>query len=295
MEFVKCNLCNNNSTKKLFKINGFDIVKCSKCGLVYTNPRLGEKEAVEVYKKDYYNNPGFLKKGTYFGYKNYLNEKKEITETFKKRLKVIESYKSKGRILDIGCALGFFLELAKSHGWETYGTEVSDSAYMHVKKNKGIKAFHGDLKKARFKNKFFDVVTMFDVIEHLTNPKGYLKEAKRILKKGGLLVINTPNSGSLAAKVLGKNWLEYKRVREHNYFFSHKTLEKMLKQEGFKVLRIESAGKIFSLGSIVEEAKVYNKPLFSLVKGGVNRLKLGNLKVYIDPRYKMTVYAKKVV
>lgn len=295
-EFVNCNLCSKNDTKLVFKINGHRIVKCVNCSLMYINPRLKEKSLHEIYKKEYYENAEFKNSNTQslFGYDLYIEEKEDVVNTFKRRLEVIEKYKKKGKILDIGCATGFFLELAKSRGWDVYGNDVSKFACEYARKKLGLKNIvHGGLTKVKFKDGMFDVVTIFDVIEHLPDPKKALKVINRLLKKDGLLVLITPNSGSLAAKILGKRWEEFRRAREHIYFFSTKTLSEMLQKTGFTVLKTESAGRYFSLESAARRGKLYFKGIFSALEYIINILGIGNKKIFVDPHYKITVYARK--
>ena len=139
----------------------------------------------------------------------------------------------------------------------------------------------------------FDVVTMFDVIEHLTDPKGTLEEINTLMKKDGLLVITTPNSGSLVAKILGKRWEEVRRAREHTYFFSKKTLSCMLKKTNFEILKVESAGRYFNMESMMKRGKIYFKKTFMVLEKIINFLGIRKIKVFVNPHYKITIYARK--
>lgn len=295
MEFVDCNLCGSNSTKPLMQINGFKIVKCKNCSLVYVNPRLKPVSLHKVYNKNYYRNPAFNgAKSSLCGYMEYLQEKDFIVATFKKRLEQIENYFRNGRLLDVGCAYGFFLELAKKNGWQVQGLEISEAAYRYAKNSLKLPVLNKTLEDAKFKNESFDAVTLFDVIEHLPNPKATIKEARRILKPNGLIVITTPNIGSAAAKILGRNWEEVKRVREHIYFFSKPTLKRLLELNNFKVLRTESAGRYFSVESAIKRGKIYNKKIFGFIEKLSKVLNLNNKRIYVDPHYKITMYARKI-
>ena len=295
-EFVNCNLCNSNSTRKFMMVKGFNIVKCKKCGLAYVNPRLKEKKLHEIYDKKYFSNKAFNgAKTSFYGYGKYLEEEDCIKDTFKKRLKIINKLSRKGRLLDIGCALGFFLELARDDGWDVQGLEISKYAYNYAKNMLKLPVINKTLEKSGFKSNSFDVVTMFDIIEHLPDPKSTLKEIRRLLKPNGLLVITTPNIGSITAKILWRNWEEVRRVREHIYFFSENTLKKILESLNFEVLRMESAGRFFSVKMAVERGKLYNKAIFILIGKISDLLGLSDKRVYVDPRYKMTMYARKIL
>lgn len=295
MEFVDCNLCGSNSTKPLMKIDGFKVVKCRNCGLTYINPRLKLKSLHKIYNKSYYRNPAFNgAKSNLCGYMKYLQEKDVIVATFKKRLEQIENYLKSGKLLDVGCAYGFFLELANKNGWQAQGLEISEAAYRYAKNSLKLPVLNKTLEDAKFKSESFDAVTLFDVIEHLPDPKATVKEVRRILKPNGLIVITTPDIGSLAAKILGSNWEEVKRAREHIYFFSKSTLKMLLELDNFEVLRTESAGRYFSVESAIKRGKIYNKKIFGTLEKISNFLNLKDKRIYVDPHYKITMYARKI-
>lgn len=108
-----------------------------------------------------------------------------------------------------------------------------------------------------------------------------------------MIVITTPDIGSIAAKFLGKKWEEVKRVREHIYFFSRNTLRKMLEANGFRILRTETAGRYFSVESAIKRGKLHHKSAFKIIEKFSEILKLKNKTIYVDPRYKITMYAVK--
>lgn len=295
MEFVNCNLCGSNSTRRFMHINGFNIVKCKNCSLVYVNPRLKEGKLHGIYNKTYYENPAFKDNQlALYGYEKYLEDKEDIKATFSRRLSTINKLSKKGNLLDIGCAYGFFLEMARANGWKVKGLELSIEAYRFAKNKLKLPVLNITLEKAKFKSNSFDVVTMFDVIEHLPDPKAAIREIRRILKPNGLVVITTPDIGSFAAKILGKNWEEVKRVREHIYFFSKATLAKLLISLNFEVLKTESAGRYFSVKSAIKRGKLHHEKIFALIEKFSNLLNLNDKRIYIDPRYKITMYARKI-
>lgn len=129
---------------------------------------------------------------------------------------------------------GHFLDNAGS-GWEKYGVELSEEA-RRVAEGKGIAAFE-TLEEAAFPEEFFDVVTMFAVIEHLPDPKVVVEELTRVLKRDGLFVIMTGDAKSLKAKIRGKNWHMY-RPPEHLYFFCAQSLDFLMDSFGFRKVKI---------------------------------------------------------
>lgn len=295
LERVCCNLCGADDTAPVTEIDGFHIVRCRQCGLVYVNPRYREELLQEIYTETYYDHDGIQNGLEFFGYDNYLEDEENIRITFAKRLKTIERYATKGKLLDIGCATGFFLDLAKSRGWEVVGSEVSEFTVRYARERFGLDVRLGTLGDLQFDAQSFDVITMWDVIEHVPDPIGELQEVRRILRDGGLLSIITPDVGSLVARFLGSRWEEFRRVREHVYFFSRRTMTEALRKVGFEVLRVEHADKVFYLGPAVHRLKYYtwDGMLTNTATKWVYKLGLDKIRININPFTKMTVYARK--
>lgn len=295
MEHVKCNLCGKDDTKLLFTLYGLNVVKCKGCSLEYVNPRLSDEELQKIYNENYYDNPDFYSEedGKHYGYDHYFQDKDNIQLNFVKRISRIgKLMPGKGKFLDVGCAAGFVLDLARKDGWEVYGVDLSAEAIEYGKNELGLNVQQKILSEAGFEDEFFDVVTILDVIEHLPDPRNEIKEMAKVLKKDGLLVVTTPNVGSLVPKIIGKHWLEYKRVREHIYFFSNKTLRKMLEGEGFKVVRTETTGRVFELHKLLEMATLQSR-LFKLPYNLVKNNFIGRIRIPFNPLYKTTMYAVK--
>ena len=294
-ERVLCNLCGADDTLPVAEIDGFHIVRCRQCGLVYVNPRYREELLREIYTAEYYDHDGIKNGLEFFGYDDYVADEENIKITFAKRLKTIERYVDKGRLLDIGCATGFFLDLARSDGWEGVGTEVSGFSVRYARERLGLDVRLGILRDMQFGAGTFDVVTMWDVIEHVVDPMAELAEVWRILRDGGVLSLITPDVGSLVARLLGSRWEEFRRVREHVYFFSRRTMTEMLRKVGFGVLRMESADKVFCLGPAMHRLKYYtwDGVVTNAAANLVYRLGLDKVRVNINPFTKMAVYARK--
>ena len=295
MEQVRCNLCGADDTRLIAVIDQLRIVRCKRCGLTYVNPRLAQSELQEIYTESYYDHDGIVNGLEFFGYEDYVADEENIKLTFADRLRTIEKLTAPGRLLDIGCATGFFLALARDNGWQVVGTEVSTFSAGYARERLGLDVRLGTLKSLGFEAGSFDTVTMWDVLEHVTDPMAELGEISRILRTGGVLSIITPDAGSLVARILGDRWEEYRRVREHVYFFSRRTLSRMLNEVGFEILKVESAGKFFYLGPALERLKYYtwDGAITLAASKLVYRLGLGRLRVRVNPFTKMTVYARK--
>ncbi len=295
LESVRCNLCGADDTLHIAEIDGFHIVKCRQCGLVYVNPRYRQQQLQEIYTEEYYDHDGINNGLEFFGYDNYVDDEENIKTTFAKRLNTIERYAARGRLLDVGCATGFFLDLARSQGWEVVGSEVSEFSAHYARQTLGLDVRLGTLKQLSFEGEAFDVVTMWDVIEHVPDPLGELREVWRILRDGGVLSIITPDAGSLIARLLGARWEEFRRVREHVYFFSRRTMRETLRKAGFGVLKTEYADKVFCLGPAVHRLKYYtwDGALTQAATSLVYKLGLDKIRVNINPFTKMAIYARK--
>lgn len=228
------------------------IVKCSSCNVVYVNP-------VENFKL--YNN----------AYEDVVDDEYLKNQKFRKilaqnHLNRLEKLMKRGSILDIGCFAGFFLEIAKQHGWKVYGIEPSRWASEYATK-KGIKIIGKDIRKTKIESNFYDAITMWDVIEHLSDPVEAIEKAKRGLKKNGLIAIGTPDADSLLFKILGGHHPYF--IRMHLILFSPETLGKLLEQKGFEIQQIYKYGRTYPINYFLDriETKIkFTKYLRKLTK-----------------------------
>jgi 2-polyprenyl-3-methyl-5-hydroxy-6-metoxy-1,4-benzoquinol methylase len=140
-----------------------------------------------------------------------------------------------GRLLDVGCGDGDFAASMKRRGWEVYGTEFS-SAARQLGEAKGVKVHQGDIASAHFPDDFFDVVTLWHVLEHVPEPAVELIEIQRILRPGGLLVLETPNIASMTFRFCGKSWFPL-GIPGHLQHFTPQTLARFVKRAGFRPVR----------------------------------------------------------
>ena len=237
MRNISCNLCGENNTKLKYKIGKYHLVECQNCGLVYLNPQPDENEIA----KEYEDQKIVFSGGEEKILDDYLANKQKYWKDYKKRLAAIEKVfgVSKGKILDIGCAGGFFLDYLKYSGWQTYGVELSKWGAETCQKKLGLNVFNGNLNQANFKDNFFDVITMYDVLEHTQEPAKELIEVKRILKKDGLLIINVPNIDSFVSKLNKEKWNKL-IPGQHLYFFTPQTLKKMLSKYNFTTISLKT-------------------------------------------------------
>jgi len=260
--------------------------------LYYLNPQLEEKELDELYSEAYFSSED----SAVSGYDNYTSDKENIILTSHRKLKVIEKFlPHKGELLDIGCAAGFFLLAARQRNWKVKGVEYCDYVAEIGRESYNLEITTGTLETANYEDNQFDCVTMWDLIEHLPNPMGSLADVNRVLKPGGILAIMTPNVDSLIAKIWGRKWLLWNRT-DHMFFFSPKTLNKMLEKNGFNVVllkKIGLGGKYVSIDFIFSRLIKYSKSLFSFFRNFVNKIGIGKVTIFADWGDNFVVLARK--
>ena len=230
---------------------------------------------VDLYNDDYF--------------KDRNNTDKRRIKTFELEKKFIFKFIKEGKLLDVGCSTGIFLEVAKEKGLDVYGIELSKWSYKKSKIITG-NVYNKELEKCMFKNNFFDIVTMWDVLEHLTDPNIELKEIHRILKKDGNLIITTPNINSFFSRLTKRNW--WAIMRMHLFYFSPNTITKLLNNNKFNVIQIKSYSRTIMLKYSIEWLKSY-KYLYNILKLIV-KSKLGRFKIRVNTGDTMIVYAKKI-
>lgn len=193
-------------------------VKCKNCHLIYMNPMEEASKTNEYY---------FKAKNTHAP-----TIRESYLRTAKSQVHLIQKYASGTNLLDIGCAQGFFLFSASQAGYTAKGIEISQDAAEYARMEFGLDVEAKPFEELRFADNHFDVVTLWQVLEHVPYPLVILREVHRILKPGGLLVVSTPNIEGIPAKILRKRWWDIKRL--HINQFTTKTLTEILQNGGFK-------------------------------------------------------------
>jgi 2-polyprenyl-3-methyl-5-hydroxy-6-metoxy-1,4-benzoquinol methylase len=237
VESCLCPLCSGDHFEMLYKERGhLGVVKCNNCKLIYTNPRAKDAEQnyfgdVDVYLEEarlIFNN-----KKVHHRDKNYEYEVNEIKKV-----------KPGGKLLDIGCNMGFFLRKAREGGFDVTGVEPSISLSGIAKEKFGLTVINSYFNKEVFEPKSYDVITLIDVFEHVTNPKELLDNAHYVLKDDGVLCIKVPNGNynvlkMQLAKMLGKEANhELFNSYEHVVHYTVDTMKKMVSGTGFKIKKV---------------------------------------------------------
>lgn len=283
LEAIACNLCGAQDEVLVFEKDSFRIVRCRRCGLVYVNPRLSQAAIAQQYDEDYY---------TDGSYADYQAERPGYERTFELRLQKIERRSKPGKILDVGCAFGFFLSVAERRGWEAHGLDLSPVGCRYATEQLGLRATCGTLDSVSFPPGFFDVVILNDTFEHLANPAQDLHQFWTVLRPGGYLYLVTQDSSRLLVRVLGRRWAQYK-PREHLYYFTSNTLRRMLAQVGFKVLEIGDEGLVCTVDFLVAKLGKLWRPAGAAAGWFVHLLGLGSRLVTVRTGYEVMACGQK--
>jgi len=222
------------------------MVACKSCGLVYLNPRFNEKIILESYSEG---------TDTRFASQNHLRIRtfRRVFDRWAKRFGVSSGDSSP--VLDVGCAAGAFPKAADELGFPVVGVEPSAHLSGYAREEFGLDVRTGVLEDQHFPDASFQVITLWDVIEHLSNPVQSLQEIHRILKPGGHLVVNYPDYDSWPCKIMGSRWPFFLSV--HLTYFTPKSIDALLAKAGFQILRLERHYQTLELGYLFERASQY--------------------------------------
>ncbi len=284
-ENTLCPSCDSVKSKKWGEKDGYTLVSCKGCNAVFVS--MIPESTNSIYDKSYFVG------GNEHGYTNYDRDKEPMHETFELYLKHIERVIGrKGRLLDIGCATGFFMEVAKNHGWEVEGIEISEYA-AEVGRAKGLSIKTGTLENVSFPEKSFDVVTLLDVVEHLKDPKPVLTEVRKLLKGGGVVVVTSPDAGSIWARIWGSKW-QLVVPPEHLILFNRSNFKELLTRLGLTTIMSTNIGKRFSLPYIFQTLFRWQRlSLWNYLARVTNKGRLSKLKIPINLHDNFFIIAKK--
>ena len=275
-EYINCPLCQANHPQNKYKIDSWNIVKCKNCDFIYVNPRLEKNELLNIYSSNYFDNDTV-------GYVHYRESRELRTKNFRRWVDDALPYYNVAvpcNALDIGCAAGYCLEVFKSKDWNAFGVEL-DREYADLLKQSGNRIYNAPLLDISFEERY-DIITMFDVIEHLADLQENFAKLHSILNDNGSIVMITPDYNSLQRKLLGKKWFQFKPI-EHINYFSLAAIEKLAAKTGFKVVAHKKAGQYSDIAFLADRLRKYKfgafLPLFRLI---VKIAGLENKHLYVD-------------
>lgn len=296
---VNCNLCGRDEYEVRFpatadgntlRVDAFrcthsgyghhpQIVECRHCGLVYANPRWSADDVMDAYSavQD----------------ETYVEERLGRELTFRRHLRDMERVTgpAEGRaLLDVGAYIGVFVEMAADAGWQAQGIEPSEWAAAEAQR-RGLDVRVGTLDTVTLSEGSFDVITMWDVIEHLADPAAEIEKVRKLLRPGGWLVVHTMDIDAPLSRIAGRRWPWLMDM--HLYYFSKGTLRRMLSEQGYNVVWDGAQGRYLSLGYLASRVAGMNAALGRLTQAMVNALGLrqsailinfGDLRTFISQR-----------
>jgi SAM-dependent methyltransferase len=223
-----------------------DIVQCNRCHLFFSNPQLDPEQVLGIYRL--VEDP------------LYQEEAAAREQTFAGSLCQLQRLAAPpGKLLDVGCYTGVFMKLAAAKGWTVTGVELSAWASA-IARQDGYGRVHSlALEEAGLDPESFDVITLWDVIEHLSHPAAMLKNVHGLLKPGGIVAVSTHLVDSLAARLLGSRYPFFMDM--HLVHFSRPTLKRMLSDCGFEVLACRRHLRVLGLGYFLDRLEKRARPL----------------------------------
>lgn len=245
------------------------IVRCVDCGLAYVSPRLRADLVAAAYREGV--DP------------LYVAQAGPRRRSFRRNLAYVARYRAPGRLLDVGCAAGYFLDVCAEAGWSVCGIEPNRGFVADARLRHGDRVAEGSLadggsgaERTRLAGPF-DVITMWDVLEHATDPRVELQAAYRLLKPGGLLFVNFPDIGSLAARLTGSAW--WFLLSHHLYYFTPRSLTALLESEGFSIVARSRYWQTLELGYLAGMLGLYSPSVASLLAASFRVARVDRLPI----------------
>ncbi len=219
----------------------------------------------------------------------YVDEEHGQRATARAILGRLEEHVPPGRLLDLGCWVGFLMSEAVSRGWTATGVEPSAWASAYAREQLGLEVLNDDLMTALLPERSFDAVVLGDVIEHLPEPAAGLARIATLLAPGGAVVLMLPDAGSRLARVMGKRW--WSVLPTHVQYFTRASLTTLLAREGWRVAEVRTAPKTFTVGYYLSRLGGYSKPVEKLLLGLARALRIEARPWSPDFRDRMLVIA----
>lgn len=240
--------------------------------MLYLDPWPSEEETRAVYGDSYFQNPRFMRgdSESLFGYADYIAERfirqPQYTRIARELRGLLPPLDRSPRLLEVGCGLGYFLDMAFEEGFEPTGIEFNSHAVERLRR-KYFPILPGALETIELPPGSLGVVAMFDVIEHLRDHFAALDRLRHALAPHGVLAVCTPDVESLVSRLIGKRLEDFRRTRERLFFFGRSTLRTILAEHGFDVLSLRSIGHTFEVAFLLDRLSLYNRPLFTRCGG----------------------------
>lgn len=248
------------------------ILRCRSCGFAFRQSRFSEQQLADLYRE--------------MDPRGYQAELRGRVRTASRHLRIVTRNLRRdgvpGELLDIGCASGVFLAKALDAGWQVSGIEPSESLFREAAERIGSRGIVLPviLEKADFGGRLFDVITLWDVLEHVVDPMNFLARCRQILKPDGFLFLNVPDLDSLEARLLGRRWPLL--LPEHLNYFNRSSLRLCARKCGFQVVRFGRRRSHFSVQYVLYRLAQHHIPLTKKLLSGVAQSVIGRAVVPVS-------------
>jgi 2-polyprenyl-3-methyl-5-hydroxy-6-metoxy-1,4-benzoquinol methylase len=278
---TNCIVCNHDIAEPLY--DGID--RCKNCGHVFANLSLSNDELFKIYQKNYF-----------FGeeYSDYVADKRIAQKNFALRLKTLQRFLRPVRhrsLFEIGCAYGFFLEIAQGLFDRAQGVDITEDGIRYATEQLKLDVTQADFLEHDLGDRSVDVACMWDTIEHLAQPHRYVEKLSQHMEKGALLAITTGDIDSLNSRIRKQNW-RLIHPPTHIHYFSQKSLAQMLNNYGFEVIYSRHCGFYRSLDNVAYNIFVLRWQQPQLYRA-LKKLGLTKLDFYLNLYDIMYVIARK--
>jgi 2-polyprenyl-3-methyl-5-hydroxy-6-metoxy-1,4-benzoquinol methylase len=288
-----CNLCSTEfsaGSGELFVKDGYSIVRCPSCQLVFRATLPTAEELTEIYGEAYFGAGGG--EGGRDGYLDYVGDEEVHRVNARRRLDSLAGLTTPVPLLDVGAAAGFFVDEATRRGWQARGVDVSSAMVEWGRRHTGADLLLGGLRDAPA-DREESCITMWDFIEHSIDPRGDVEHAFGRLRPGGVLALSTGNADSALARISLERW-HLMTPRHHNFFFSRRTIVRLLRATGFEVVSVRHSSALFPLWYVAHKAcLIVDRSIVDAAARRLARSRLGGRNVPLNLWDVMTVLARR--
>jgi SAM-dependent methyltransferase len=290
-----CNLCGATlatASTFLFDKDGYAIVRCPTCRLVFRSTLPTRDELSDIYGHAYFGGSAAASPVSREGYLDYVADADIHRANAQRRLRTLDAFTEPGTLLDVGCAAGFFVDEASRRGWQARGVDVSDAMVEWGRTHTGADIRVGTLADVPA-DRLELCITMWDYIEHALDPRGDVEQAFARLRPAGVLALSTGDAGSALARLSLERW-HLMTPRHHNYFFTAATMRHLLESVGFEILYLGHPAAVFPLRYLAHKACLtVDVGLLAAIARRLARSRIGAQTVPVNLWDVMTVVARR--
>ncbi len=283
----RCPVCDSDRIDRRYDLGEFKALRCTSCETAWRSNMYTPEQVAAMYEDEPYEEHPF------FGYDSDAESLRKVPryQRFEQALGVLDREVGVGKLLDVGCGAGTFMAIAASRGWDVYGVEMNEALCAEVDKAVGTgRVTCGAFEALDPDEHAYDVITMWDVIEHVLDPAAFIERAQRMLRPGGVIVLCTPDEESVLANtgkaILRASGGRYNypalalHPRYHTFFFSGTSLENLFVARGMKVVESYSQAAFAAHSPLASRAQ---KLVISMIE------RAAGLR---DRRYERVIFAR---